>query len=163
MLLDPNITAFYEWRDIFQELIDSKAYIDFSQGLDIRCMTEEKAKMLMQMKIKNIHFAWDRYEDGKYIKPKLKEFKDVTGWYRDKVSVYVLTNYDTTIDQDLERVMYIRSLNFQPYIMRYDKEHIKRGSTVNALARWVNFKPLFWKYETFEDYVANECKTNNRA
>ena len=42
---------------------------------------------------------------------------------------------------------------FQPYVMRYDKDHIPRGSAANQLARWVNFKPLFWKYKTFEDYL----------
>lgn len=46
VLLDPNITACRDWKNLFQQLIDSKAYIDFSQGLDIRLMTEEKAEML---------------------------------------------------------------------------------------------------------------------
>lgn len=158
VLLDPNITACKEWKEIFQQLIDSKAYVDFSQGLDIRCMTKEKAEMLKQIKVKNVHFAWDKYEDGEFVKPKLKEFKEITGWTRSKVSVYVLVNFNTTIEQDLERIMYIRSLNFQPYIMRYDKEHIKRGSEINALARWCNFIPLFWKFDTFEDYKLNNKK-----
>ena len=152
VLLDPNISATKEWKEIFQQLIDSNAYIDFSQGLDIRFMTNEKIEMLMQMKVKNVHFAWDDFEDGKFIIPKLKEFQKKTGWKRNKVSVYVLTNFNTTLEQDIERIMFIRSLNFQPYVMRYDKEHIKRGSEINALARWVNFTPLFWKYPTFEEY-----------
>lgn len=44
VLLDPNITACREWKDLFQQLIDSGAYVDFSQGLDIRLMTEKKRK-----------------------------------------------------------------------------------------------------------------------
>lgn len=71
----------------------------------------------------------------------------------DKVSVYVLCNFDTTIEQDLERIMFIRSLNFNPYVMRYDKANIKRGSTINKLARWVNNRYFFWKYETFTEYL----------
>ena len=35
-LLDPNLTASPEWRMHFQDLKDSKAYIDFTQGLDAR-------------------------------------------------------------------------------------------------------------------------------
>lgn len=156
VLLDPNITAFRGWKEVFQQLIDSGANIDFSQGLDIRCMTEEKAEMLKQMKIKNVHFAWDRYEDSNFIAPRLEKFRQITGWNRSKVSVYVLVNFNTTIEQDLERIMKIKSLNFQPYIMRYNKASIKRGSEINALARWVNFVPLFWKYDTFDDYK-REC------
>lgn len=152
VLLDPNISTMKDWKDVFQQLIDSGAEVDFSQGLDIRTMTPEKIEMLKQIKVKNIHFAWDRYEDGKFVIPKLKMFQEMTGWKRNKVTVYVLTNFGTTIEQDLQRITFIRSLNFQPYVMRYDKEHIKKGSEINALARWVNFVPLFWKYETFDDY-----------
>ena len=50
VLLDPNITACRDWKELFQQLIDSKAWVDFSQGLRIHMMTEEKAEMLKQMK-----------------------------------------------------------------------------------------------------------------
>lgn len=152
VLLDPNITALKEWREVFSQLIESGANVDFSQGLDIRLMTPEKTDMLMKMNVKSVHFAWDHYKDKDIVVPKLKEFQKQTGWSRSKVSVYVLVNYDSTLAEDLERVMTIRGLGFQPYVMRYDKEHIPRGSEINALARWVNFVPLFWKYNTFDEY-----------
>lgn len=63
VLLDPNPLACREWKDIFQQLIDSKAWVDFSQGIDIRIMTEEKAEMLKRIKVKMVHFAFDRYQD----------------------------------------------------------------------------------------------------
>ena len=44
-LFDPNTLACKEWKSILQQLIDSKAYVDFNQGVDIRLMTEEKAQM----------------------------------------------------------------------------------------------------------------------
>lgn len=112
----------------------------------------------MQMKLKHVHFAWDRYQDKKYVAPRLKLFKEMTGWKRDKVSVYILTNFDTSFEQDLERVLYCRSLGFNPYVMRYDKEHIPRGSKVNALARWVNSKMIFWSIPTFEEYQEKRKK-----
>ena len=157
-LLDPNTLACSEWRDILQQLIDSKAWVDFNQGVDIRLMTDEKAEMLRRVKIKHIHFAYDRYQDKKIIEPKFELFKETTGWGRSKVSVYVLTNFDTTLEQDLDRIYFLRNLGgadngFQPYVMRYNKENIPRGSAVNQLSRWVNFKPLFWKYKTFEEYL----------
>ena len=44
VLLDPNILACREWSDLLQQLIDSRSWVDFTQGLDIRLMTEEKAR-----------------------------------------------------------------------------------------------------------------------
>lgn len=97
VLLDPNMFACREWRNLSRQLIDSRAWIDFSQGCDIRIMTEEKIEAVMQMKIKQVHFAWDRYEERDRILPKFKMFKDMTGWDKRKLPVYVLVNYDTSI------------------------------------------------------------------
>ena len=152
VLLDPNITACKDWWDLFQQLIDSKAWVDFSQGLDIRMMTQEKAEMLKQMKIKQVHFAWDRYRDKEAVVPKFEQFKQITGWDKRKLSVYVLTNYDTTIEQDLDRIYTLRDLGYWPYVMVYDKEHTKPGDTVRKLQRWVNMRQIFDKVKRFEDY-----------
>ncbi len=100
--------------------------MDFSQGVDIRLMTEEKAEMIKRIKTKNIHFAWDRYEDKDIVIPKFEEFKRITGWDKRKMSVYVLTNFDTTIEQDLERVYKLRDLGYSPYVMIYDKQNVKK-------------------------------------
>lgn len=152
VLLDPNPTACKEWKDILQQLIDSGAWVDFSQGVDIRLMTEEKAKMIKQIKVKNIHFAWDRYEDKEKIVPKFKMFKELTAWDKRKLTVYVLTNYNTTIEQDLERIYILRELGYRPYVMIYDKEHTKTGDMVRRLQRWVNMRAIFETVPRFEDY-----------
>lgn len=49
-LLDPNMFACREWRELSQQLIESRAWIDFSQGCDIRVMTDEKIDYLMRMR-----------------------------------------------------------------------------------------------------------------
>lgn len=152
VLLDPNTFACAEWRDVARQLIESKAMVDFSQGVDIRVMTAEKAEMLKQIRVKMVHFAWDRYEDKDMIVPRLKVFKEVTGWYRQKMSVYVLTNFDTTHEQDLERVYTLRDLGYSPYIMIYDKDKTKPTDTVRRLQRWVNSPRIFNTVKRFEDY-----------
>ena len=152
VLLDPNTIACPDWKDILQQLIDSGAYVDFSQGVDIRLMTKEKAEMIKQVKIKNIHFAWDRYEDKDKIVPKFKMFSELTGWDRRKMTVYVLTNFDTNIDQDLERIYTLRELGYWPYVMIYDKEHTKSTDTVRKLQRWVNMRAIFESTPRVEDY-----------
>ena len=152
VLLDPNTIACPDWIDILQQLIDSEAWVDFSQGVDIRLMTEEKAEMIKRIKIKNIHFAWDRYEDKDKIVPKFKMFSELTGWDRRKMTVYVLTNFDTTIEQDLERIYILRDLGYWPYVMIYDKEHTKPTDTVRKIQRWVNMRAIFESTPRFEDY-----------
>ena len=153
VLLDPNTIACKNWKDILQQLIDSGAWVDFSQGVDIRLMTEEKAEMIKRIKIKNIHFAWDRYEDKDIIVPKFKMFKELTGWDKRKLTVYVLTNFNTTIEQDLDRIYTLRDLGYWPYVMIYDKEHTKSNETIRKIQRWVNMRAIFDRVERFENYV----------
>lgn len=158
VLLDPNITACKEWRELFQQLIDSKATVDFSQGLDIRLVTEEKAEMLKQIKVNNIHFAWDRYEDKDLILPKLKMFKEISGLDHRKLTVYTLTNFDTTIEQDLERIYTLRELGFNPYVMIYNKENTTSKDTIRQIQRWVNMRAVWEKTPRFEDYKKIDVK-----
>lgn len=154
VLCDPNILACKDWKDLLQQLIDSKAWIDINQGLDIRLMTAEKAEMIKQMKVKGLHFAWDRYEDKDIIVPKFQEFKAVTKLDIRKLIVYVLCNYDTTLEQDLERIYTLRELGYWAYVMLYDKENIPRGHTYKKLQRWVNNRFIFAKCKTFDEYMS---------
>lgn len=153
VLCDPNILACKEWKPLLQQLIDSNAHVDFNQGLDIRMMTEEKAQMLSKIKIKNIHFAWDRYQDKDIIIPKLKLFSDIK--YKGKnpdhsAIVYVLVNFDTTTEQDLDRIYTLREMGYWAYVMVYDKEHA--DPIYKDLSRWVNNRRIFAKCPRFEDY-----------
>ena len=152
VLCDPNILACREWKDLFQQLIDSKAWVDFNQGIDIRLMTEEKAEMLKQIKTKELHFAWDRYQDKDKILPKFKMFKDITGISERNLIVYVLCNFDTTLEQDLERINTLREMGYWAYVMLYDKENIPKGHVLKKLQRWVNNRFVFATCQTFEEY-----------
>lgn len=98
ILLDPNLIACKEWEDILGQLIESKAWIDISQGIDIRLMTDKKAEMIKKLKTKNIHFAWDRYEDKEKIVPKFKMFKEITSINYRKLGVFILCNFNTTLE-----------------------------------------------------------------
>lgn len=152
VLCDPNILACKDWKELLQQLIDSKAYIDFNQGLDIRMMTEEKAEMFCAMKIKQIHFAWDRYEDKDIILPKFKMFANKTNIsvHSHNAIVYTLVNFDTTIEQDLERIYTLRDMGYWAYVMIYDKKHASQ--THKYLARWCNNRRIFATTPRFEDY-----------
>lgn len=62
-LLDPNILACKDHIDLLKQLVESKAYVNFNQGLDIRCINEDNVALINKLKLKNIHFAWDNAKD----------------------------------------------------------------------------------------------------
>lgn len=149
-LLDPNLYACKDWKELSDQLIRSKACIDFTQGVDIRVMTDEKIDSLNNMKLKMIHFAWDNYEMSTY--EKLKEFRSKLHFDKRKLSVYVLTNYNTEIEQDLERIYKLRELDYTPYVMIYNKDKLPRDHELKKMQRWVNNKWIWRSCERFEDY-----------
>lgn len=155
VLCDPNILACKEHMDLLRQLAESGAKVNFNQGIDIRLLNETNAKMLTRIKTDIIHFAFDRYQDKDIIEPRLRLFREKSGYDHHKVEVYILTNYDTTIEQDLYRINLCRELDFQPYPMIYDKEHA--DSIHKQIQRWCN-PFIFWSTEKFEDYKGgNEC------
>lgn len=146
-LLDPNITACRDCNELFKDLIKTKALIDFTQGLDIRLMDEEKALLLNKMKIKMIHFAWDNYEFLTY--EKLKDMMKVIKIRKKNISVFVLTNFNTTFEQDLERIYKLKELGLYPYVMIYEKWGAEQR--YSDLQRWTNNKILFSVCDRFEN------------
>ena len=155
VLCDPNILACKDWKELLQQLIDSGAYVDINQGLDIRLMTEEKAQMIKQLKIKELHFAWDRYEDKDIVVPKFKMFKELTKIDIRKLIVFVLCGdrEKRVLETDLERIYTLRDMGFWAYVMLYDKENIPKGHELRKLQRWVNNRFIFARCNTFEEYL----------
>lgn len=156
-LLDPNILACKDWEELFKQLVEYKAWIDFTQGLDVRLLTKEMAVYLNKMKIKQIHFAWDQMDNKVY--EKLKEVREWLNYDSRKLRVYMLVNYNTTLEQDLYRVNKLRELEYSPYIMRYKaydcvNVRLENGNIYNKLARWCNNMRLWRTNSTFEEYLA---------
>lgn len=155
VLCDPNILAVGQMLlpGLLRQLADSKAWVDINQGLDARLLTPERVEMLNEIKLSTIHFAWDDYRQKDLVLRGLKMFAD--GYKKPlakshKAQVYVLTNYDTTPEQDLERIYTLRDLGFEPYVMVYDKVHA--APFYKSLQRWVNMRAIFHRVPTFEEY-----------
>lgn len=148
-LLDPNLLACPDWKELMQELIDSKAWVDFTQGLDIRLMTAEKADMIRQCKVKMLHFAWDNPEDELTFE-KLKEYRKAFSLPDEKCKVYVLTNFNSTHKQDLERVYRLRDIGYDPFVMVYEKWNAPKET--RRLQRWCNNKIIFRAEPDFAKY-----------
>ena len=150
VLLDPNILACREHPDLLQQLIDSKAWVDINQGLDIRMTNECNIELINQIKVKEIHFAWDNAEDDLKL-----YFERYSALAKHKPhgnfgTVYCLTNFGSTMEQNLYRIYTLRDMGYDPYVMIYDKPHAPKE--IKRLQRWCNNKFVFRSCERFEDY-----------
>lgn len=150
VLLDPNILACRDHLDLLQQLADSKAYVDFNQGLDIRLTNEKNIDLLNKIKVKNIHFAWDNAKDD--LKPYFERYRALAkhkphGKYG---VVYCLTNFGSTMEENLYRIYTLRDMGYDPYVMVYDKPNAPQE--IKHLQRWVNNIFIFRSCKKFEDY-----------
>ena len=146
-LMGPNLTACTDWEDILGELAESRAYVDITQGVDIRMLNERKVEAINQLKLKMIHFAWDGNDD---LSPLFEKYAPM--WrqrYRER-RVYCLTNFNTTMEWNLHRIYTLRDLGYDPFVMVYDKPNAPKD--ILRLQRWVNNKFIFYKCNRFEDY-----------
>lgn len=129
------------------QLADSDAWVDFTQGLDARLLTKENIKLIDRIKIKNVHFAWD------FIKDEMVVLRGLNFWMEHSKTkshgrnggVYVLANFDSTHEEDLYRVEKLKAMNFDPYVMIYDKP--KAPKETKWLQRYTNNKIIFWSMD----------------
>lgn len=153
-LWDDNILGYSKWNDVFDELEDTGRHFQFRQGMDMRLMTDEKAKRLSSMKYRgDFIFAFDHVEEKEVIAEKLKLWKKHTN---KTTKLYVLCGFDSIDETDIantfERIHVLMQHKCLPYIMRYEsyKQSQYRGMYID-LARWCN-QPDFFKKKSFREY-----------
>lgn len=155
-VLDPNITACEEKRGLMRQYRETGAWIDFTQGLDIRLTNRDDVDDINQMKIKRIHFAWDNpHEDLSDRFAEVQEQLKIKD-YRRKI-VYCLTNYEKCTTSDhVERALYriytLRNIGYDPYLMVYDKPNAPK--VLRKMQRWCNAKAIFKSCPKFENYLS---------
>ena len=152
VLLDPNLLACRDRISLLQQLIDSGATVDFTQGLDARFITPPIAEMLKKVKIKYVHFAFDFMKNEKAIIKGLKTFKEITNISTDKAIVYMLTNYDTTVEEDMYRLKAIKECGYLPDVRIYRKSSLPQHHILRDMQRRCNNRFLY-KSTDFLDYV----------
>lgn len=148
-LIDPNLLACKNHEKILIQLSESNACVDFTQGLDIRLVNADNIALINQIKTKMIHFAWDNPKQD--LTDYFKLFSKHTNIKSERnKSVYVLTNYNSTIEEDLYRIYTLRDLGYSPYVMIYQKETADRQH--RDLQRWCNCRWIFRSCPDFKDY-----------
>ena len=148
-LMDANLLACPDHEKLIEQLTASRALVDFSQGLDIRLITPDNVFLLNRVRTKAIHFAWDNPNvDLTGCFQRFSELTKIRDYRRKKV--YVLTNFNSTHEQDLYRVNTLRQMGYDPYVMIYERP--TAPPITRHLQRWVNNKRIFRTVEDFSDY-----------
>ena len=154
-LLDANLLACSDHERLLVQLAESRAFVDFSQGLDIRLTTPDNIALLNKVRTKAVHFAWDdpNTDLSTYFRRFVK-LTAVTNFRKRKV--YVLTNYGSTHEQDLYRIYTLRELGYDPFVMVYERPTAPK--ITRQLQRWVNNKWIFRTVDRFDDYIHSISK-----
>ena len=148
-LMDANLLACPDHEKLLLQLAESRALVDFSQGLDIRLITRDNVALLNQVRTKTVHFAWDNPDED--LTRYFRQFLEWTSIRNPRLRrVYLLTNYGSTHEQDLYRVETLWQMGFDPYVMIYEKP--TAPPITRHLQRWVNNKRLFYAIPSFSDY-----------
>lgn len=154
-LLDPNLLACPQHMELLEQLADSHAWVDFTQGVDIRLINEQNVEMMKRIKVTAFHFAWDNPTQD--LTEHFRCFKELSGItnYR-KLGAYVLTNFGDgeTVEEKMQNALYriytLRDMGYDPYVMIYDKPNAPRE--IRLLQRWCNNRKIFRTQPDFYKY-----------
>lgn len=166
-LLDDNVLACKDWKEIFDELNATGKRFQFKQGLDERLLTDEKCEVIFNSKWIGYHiFAFDNIKDSKIIEKKLNLIRKYTnkkmkfytfcGFNHDNFEKYNEEFWAKDIRDLFERIRILMEHKCLPYVMRYKDYELSpyRGIYI-AVAGWCNQPSLFAKF-TFEEYCKIE-------
>lgn len=158
-LWDDNILALPEWESVLDEIEAAGRPFQFRQGLDLRLMTDRKAKRFVKTHYQgDFIFAFDHIEDKELIIQKVQLWKR----YSAKVcKMYVIAAYKSQDAADIadvfERIHTLMKYGSIPYLMRYEAYKTSKLKNIYIeLARWCN-QPNFFKKMSFRQFcVANQ-------
>jgi len=149
-ILDNNFFANPNWEKAVKALFVWNQPVNF-HGIDARILTEKQTKVLDELRhFKHIHIAWDNPKED--LLPKLKK---IIQWINPKkLMCYVLIGYWSTKEEDMYRIVKLRELDIDPFVMPYNKSDPYQ----KRIARWVNHKAIFEsvKWEDYDPIKAKE-------
>lgn len=159
-LLDPNLLACPEHPALLEQLAASGAYVDFTQGLDARLLTTDNIAALNRVRKSNIHFAWDYMSESAEVLKGLELYAKRTNrkLHGNYGTVYCLTNFGTTMEENLYRIETLDRMGYNPYVMIFNKPTAPRE--LRRLQRWCNSIRIRKAVPNFKDYEGGIKKCN---
>lgn len=163
ILLDNNILSAPSHRDTFEYLIDNKLRVNFNSGFDIRLINEDNALLIKDTKIRDWRFkgtkytfAFDQPSHKRAVTKGIDLLRDTgINLHRDNCIFYVLVGYNTTVEEDIERINFLISKGVGPFVMRYNQT-VGPSRILLHLSRWVNRK--YYQFMSFDEYDYSDSK-----
>lgn len=157
MILDNNILALPEhFRLICRQARENKIRLDFNQGLDHRLCTQDIIDDMKSISHKEYRFAFDHPSYFPTVE------KTLNLLWRNKINRclwYVLVGFNTTFQEDLDRLNYLKKNNQNAFVQRY--KTVMLNPKYIALARWVNQHHIF-QGMTWEQFLNGLTPSNKR-
>jgi len=158
IIMDGNFFASDHWKKKLLEIKNKKWKVSFNQGLDLRLIDNERAKLLSGVKYydlkfrrRRLYFAWDNLKDEEQI---LKGLDIILKYIPNHhVMVYVLVGFDTSLDQDLYRLNKLIDLDVKPFVMIFNN---KQDRILHDLSRWINKR--YYEIVSWDQYQNRTTK-----
>ncbi|MFX0132099.1 MAG: radical SAM protein [Candidatus Hodarchaeota archaeon] len=145
-LLDNNFLAYKNHIKELQILKESGKRIDFNQGLDIRLITKENAKLIREIKrwkSLEYRFSFDNLNLERIIRKKTTILRSVG---INRAMFFMLIGFDSTVKEDIKRVEILKELGHIIYPMPYDKSDRYQ----QVFRRWTkSFSYLSYSFKDF--------------
>ncbi len=154
-LWDDNFLGYKDWKEVLKELDNIGKPFQFRQGLDIRLMTESKAKIFSKVRYHgDFIFAFDHISDKKIIQDRLRTWKK---YVNKTTKLYVLCAFESVdiidIENTFERIRILMRYGCLPYIMRYESyKESEHKNLYIQIARWCN-QPSIFKKMSFSQFA----------
>ena len=155
VLLDNNILALpHHFVKIANQIKKENLCVDWNQGLDLKLVTPENAKILASLRFSPyMRFAWDNIKSEPQIRRGIQILKE-NGALKYPAVFYVLCGYDSTFEEDLYRVNTLRDLGQKAFLMVYDRKLLHEPRYLH-LSNWTNVRVHYWT-RAFDEYCKNK-------
>ena len=150
ILMDNNILSLPDhFKLICKQARENKIRLDFNQGLDHRLLTQDIVNDMKTIRHVEYRMAYDSVAFRKTVDGAI-DLLQKNGINR--CSWYVLCGFDSTFEEDLDRLEHLRSLGQVAYLQRHEK--CSGIPKYIELARWVNQHHLFrgMSWEQFQNH-----------
>ena len=156
-LLDDNILGCGgHWERIIKELQATKKPFQYKQGMDIRILSDKKAKLLSECRYDGDYiFAFDNIQESELIEKKIQLFKKHMPKTVPKLYVFCAFDRNNKYNNEFwindiisvfERMRMLMKYKCLPYLMRFKKysESPLKANYID-LAQWMNVPNTFKK------------------
>jgi len=174
MILDNNLLAHPKHKDLLIELIGKRLKVCFTQGLDIRLIGDENAKLLRlvrhrdtEFKKPRLYFSWDILNIEKQVMKGIEILK-AHNIPTSRLLFYILCGFNIHkeaytwsyfLEHDWYRYETLARLGCKPFIMKYNQR--KDIPLLNVFARWTNYahktkKKSLGNLKSFKSFLKHE-------